>query len=195
MSVEKAAQDVLEVRQKPLEGAIGLADRFPISPFGHGLGSLISIGSVLTGARHIDGVILTSPALLLLMSSLATCTLGLTAILLSRATMFSPSPSPVQGLPPHPDEDPHIFQEDYEPIKVQVPFIVAATATRVANRVWDMASTCDTLILILHGKDDGHTDPAGSKRLFETVGSCDKRLSQYEHDGHELLKDQRFFHG
>lgn len=52
-----------------------------------------------------------------------------------------------------------------------------------------MASTCDVPILILHEKEDGYTEPAGSKRLFETIGSCDKRLSLYEHGRHELLND------
>lgn len=139
--------------------------------------------------RDIDGVILTSPALPQPMSSLATRTLNFTAKLLPRATIASRSPSPVQGLPPRPDEDPYVFQDDYKPTKVQVPFIVAATTTRVAIRVWDMASTCDAPILILHRKDDGYTEPAGSKRLFETIGSCDKRLSLYEHGRHELLNE------
>lgn len=79
-----------------------------------------------------------------------------------------------------------IIQADYEPTKVTVHFIVAATATRLSNRVWDTASTCDTPILILQG---GNVDPAGSKRLFETIGSCGKRLSLFEHGRHELFND------
>lgn len=118
LNVEKAVQGVLEVRMRALEGTIGLADRLRLFLFGHGLGGLISIGSVLTDARHIDGVILTSPALPLPKSSLATRTLGFTAKLLPRATIASRSSSPVQGLPPRPDEDPHVFQDDYEPTKV-----------------------------------------------------------------------------
>ncbi|TLD37706.1 hypothetical protein E2P81_ATG04518 [Venturia nashicola] len=61
---------------------------------------------------------------------------------------------------------------DHEPTKVQVHFISAATATQVANRVWDMASPCATSILILHGEIDGHRTPPEANaylRLLELV--------------------------
>jgi acylglycerol lipase len=194
VNVEEAVQDVLEVRKKALSGAMGLADKLPIFLLGHGLGGLITIASAVINPRHVDGVIVIAPALPEPKSALASRTLDLTAKLLPKKS-FLRAPSPVGGQPPpvkgkpEQDETGQAFEDGTAHTELRIPIIVAATATRVANKVWDRASTCDVPILILHGTNDVYADPAGSKRFFETVGSCDKHLSLYEDSGHEILND------
>jgi len=66
--------------------------------------------------------------------------------------------------------------------------LAAALVTAMQNVIGE-AATIDIPLLILHGGSDRLTSVAGSERLFESVGSADKKLTIYDGLFHEILNE------
>ena len=71
----------------------------------------------------------------------------------------------------------------------RVPLLLLATSVTTAHANWTCYPTWQAPTLVLHGTADTATDPAGSRRFFETIASPDKTLHIVEGGHHELLND------
>ncbi len=178
--VEHAVQDHLKARQ-------ALRDEpLPLFLFGHSLGGLVTASSVALDPSGVAGVVLTSPAI---------PQHGVLLRLLARALA---AVAPAAAAPLHPDDPallsrlPDIVEDAVkDTLKHQgrLPNLVAASALvrNRANRKLYPQWTVPTLIV--HGTEDGITDPAGSQALFDAITSSDKTLYLVEGGYHEVLND------
>ncbi|MEH6586888.1 MAG: lysophospholipase [Halioglobus sp.] len=60
---------------------------------------------------------------------------------------------------------------------------------KAMNRVQTEAGNITLPLLVMHGEGDVMTAPAGSRLLFDTVGSTDKTLKMYPELYHEIFKE------
>ncbi|QDS72054.1 hypothetical protein FKW77_002648 [Venturia effusa] len=181
VNLDTAIQDHAKVR------SIAEESNVPVFLFGHSLGGLLTIGSAIHRPEEVCGVIVTGPALPLPTSGVFERMLGIAAKVIPETSIPIPA-SPLQGLSRCP-EVAQSFQDDPLTSKRQIPFLVASTATVVANNVWKTASQWKCPTLILHGTADKYCKIAGSRRFINMIESSDKRMSEYEGGQHELLND------
>jgi len=180
LDVNKAVQDHLLAR-RALAG-----QPLPLYLFGHSLGGLVTASSVALQQEAVAGVILTSPAI------------PQHNVLLRLLARALAAVAPASAAPLHPDDPsllsrrPEVIEDaTHDTMKYQGKLrnLVAATALRRnrANRRLYPAWKVPTLIL--HGTDDGVTDPRGSQVLFDAIASDDKTLHLVKGGFHELLND------
>jgi alpha-beta hydrolase superfamily lysophospholipase len=179
LDVRDAVRDHLGARRKLRE--LGL----PTVLFGHSLGGLVTASSVAQDPAGVHGVILSSPALLLKSTAIARAM----ALLLARV---------LPGLPTvrlDPDDlcqrRDIVAQVADDPLMYhgRVRALSGATMLAVSHEAWDRYRQWQLPTLVFHGARDTYTDPAGSRRFFETIPAQDKTLHMVEGGYHELLND------
>lgn len=179
LDVRTAVQNHLAARRKLRQ--LGL----PIILFGHSLGGLVTASSVTQDPENVHAVILSSPALLLKSNPLSRAM----ALLLARA---------LPGLPTvRLDPDDLCQRRDIVAQVAQDPLmhhgrvraLSGATMLAVSHEAWARYPHWRLPALVFHGTRDTYTDPAGSRRFFETIPAQDKTLHMVEGGYHELLND------
>lgn len=159
----------------------------PIFLFGHSLGGLIVVSSVLRQPDHVAGVILTSPALPHQPPRLFMRAANLLARFLPSA--YAPLPSaPVDGLSRDEEfiqratDDPLIYHGE-------LTNLVGATALEVAAQNDELYQAWQAPVLLLHGEADTWADVRGTQRFAEIVEDDDTTLIIYPDGRHQLLSD------
>ena len=181
VDVRTAVADHIAARAQLADVAV------PVFLFGHSLGGLIVVSSVLRQPDHVAGVMLTSPALphqppRLFMRA---------ANLLARfwPSAHAPLPSaPVDGLSrdevfiQRATDDPLIYHGE-------LTNRVGATALEVAAQNDELYPDWQTPVLLLHGDGDTWADVRGTQRFAEIVADDDTTLIIYPDGRHQLLSD------
>jgi alpha-beta hydrolase superfamily lysophospholipase len=179
VDVRTAVQHHLAARRK-LQ-VLGL----PVVLYGHSLGGLVSASSAALDPANVQGVILSSPALLLKSNALGRSM----ALVLARL---------LPGLPTvrlNPGElcqrDEIIAQVGQDPLMYhgRVRALSGATMLTVAHEAWSRYPGWQLPTLVFHGTKDTYTDPAGSRRFFEMIPAQDKALHMVAGGYHEVLND------
>lgn len=152
---------------------------------GHSLGGLITAASVVASSDRVKGVILSSPAFDRRSPSLR--------LMAERVAKMSPE----WGIAAQ--QDPSGLSRDKEAVerfksdpliyRGPLPALMAASALRMANRVYNQASQWTVPTLIVHGSDDVFTPHTDSLAIFERLRSRDKTISVVPEGKHELFND------
>jgi alpha-beta hydrolase superfamily lysophospholipase len=180
VDVRDAVRDHLAARRKLQE--LGL----PIVLFGHSLGGLVTASSAAQDPAHVHGVILSSPALLLKSNAFGRAMALLLANLLPGLPTVRLNPADLCQRRDIVDDvaaDPLMHHG-------RVRALSGATMLAVSHEAWDRYPHWQLPVLVFHGTRDTYTDPAGSRRFFETIPAQDKTLRMVEGGYHELLNDQ-----
>lgn len=169
-----------------LAAARSLVAAGPIVLYGHSLGGLVTARTLVENLPGVSGAVISSAALPLSGPTLR----GLAALLAHVAPNGdSPGrPAPITTLA-RPAENAALIAADPLAYPGRLTNLTASTALQTATEVWRRAAQCTVPALILHGSDDVSTDPSGSRRLFESLGSADKTLQIVPGGCHELLND------
>jgi acylglycerol lipase len=181
VDVRTAVADHIAARAQLADTAL------PVFLFGHSLGGLIAVSSVLRQPDNVAGMILTSPALphqppRLFMRA---------ANLLARfwPSAHAPLPSaPVDGL----SRDEVFIQRATDDTLIyhgELTNLVGATALEVAAQNDELYPDWQTPVLLLHGDGDTWADMRGTQRFAEIVEDDDTTLIIYPDGRHQLLSD------
>jgi alpha-beta hydrolase superfamily lysophospholipase len=158
-----------------IERARATAGGTPVFLLGHSLGSLISASYVVAnGDDGLQGLVLSAPAVLAsdIYIEATGSGAGVPAWTVSR------DPEVVRAY----EEDPLIFHDRVGP-ELNAYGLEAAIATNAG------AGEIRLPVLILQGEGDPVADPAGTKELFEMLGSLDKTLRLYPELYHEVMNE------
>jgi acylglycerol lipase len=177
--MDRAVADHLAARRKLA------AQRLPVFLLGHSLGGIVTATSVVRDPAGVHGVVLSSPALLVSVNPL-------TRALARIAAVVAPA-LPARKLPPAGRSrlgselafaagDPMIYQG-------AMPAKLAASILFTSRANWGSYGRWTAPTLVIHGSDDTFTEPEGSRRFIEAIGSSDKTLEVVEGGYHELLND------
>lgn len=158
----------------------------PLFLLGHSLGGLVTAASVAEDASDVAGVVLSAPALLITAPAHLRAIAGFVAAFAPGARLTPPLD--VEGLSRIPEEV-AAYRSDQMVSDPRVPAKTGATAIAVAEQAWSRYPNWKAPVLILHGEQDGATNPEGSKRFHAMIGAPDKRLVLYPEGRHELLND------
>lgn len=177
--------------QDSLEFRVFLREQYPHLPvilFGHSMGGLLAVRSAEANPKGVDGVILSSPALLIgtdtpaFMKSLSTVlsqiTPGLQVVPLD-SKKISRHAHVVTAY----DTDPLVY---HGKVKART----GSEMLRASGNVWYGTAQWQHPTLIFHGTQDGLADINGSRRFYSEIRSEDKTFREFEGGYHELLNDQ-----
>jgi alpha-beta hydrolase superfamily lysophospholipase len=162
-------------------------EEVPVFVLGHSLGGFLTAGSVARDQSGLAGVILMSAPLPERAGLALRARINLLATLNPSGRVPGPVADP-SGLSRLSEEisraatDPLIHQKG-------TTNLIAATALALADENWELFRHWRVPTLILHGTDDTRVDPAGSRRLFDTIAAEDKILRLVQGGRHELLND------
>lgn len=179
--VGKAVRDHLALRDVVLRRGL------PLYLFGHSLGGLVTCGSVVSNSGGVEGVILSSPALIKPHIILVRAIAGLGArILPSRPVPLKSEPTSCLS---HIPEEIKRYEEDEQICKRQIGFLLGATALDCGQIVWSSREDWKVPTLLLHGTADKATSCDTSRLFMEGIVASDKQTSLLEDGYHELLRD------
>ena len=177
--VERSVEDHLAARR------LLAAQPLPVFLLGHSLGGIITATSVVRDARHVSGVILSSPALLVSANAL-------TRLFARLVSAVAPS-LPVKFLPPtglsRIPEQVRAFVADPLIHHGGMPARLAASILFTSRDNWPRYAAWAVPTLVFHGTADTITEPDGSRRFVGTISSPDRTLHVVEGGYHELLND------
>jgi acylglycerol lipase len=159
----------------------------PLFLIGHSLGGLITAASTLDDPRGVSGVILLGAALQFSVPAGQRRLLGLLSRL--APTLPAPiSPAPWETLYHGASREAILAAA---PLMYQGRLMLGSGASIVerAEQNWQRVTEWLTPLLVLHGSADQSTDPDGSVRFYEMVGSRDRTIELIEAGAHELLND------
>jgi alpha-beta hydrolase superfamily lysophospholipase len=179
LDVRDAVRDHLGARRTLQE--MGL----PIVLFGHSLGGLVTASSAAQDPANVHGVILSSPALLLKSNAVGRAMALLLAGMLPGLPTVRLNPDDLcqrREIVAQVADDPLMHHG-------RVRALSGATMLAVSHEAWDRYRHWRLPTLVFHGTRDTYTDPAGSRRFFETIPAQDKTLHMVEGGYHELLND------
>ncbi|GGJ19102.1 hydrolase [Deinococcus roseus] len=176
--------------QDSLEFRVFLREKYPDLPvilFGHSMGGLLAVRSAEANPRGVDGVILSSPALLIgtdtppfvktLSTVLSQITPNLQVVPLDSAKI-SRRTEMVAAY----DSDPLVY---HGKVKART----GAEMLRASANVWYGTAQWNLPTLIFHGTQDGLADIDGSRRFYAEIRSQDKTFQEFDGGFHELLND------
>lgn len=188
-SGRRAVVDVNELVEDHLKAREALRDqRPPLFLFGHSMGGLVSVASALRDPRGLQGVVLSSPALLV--GEDQPSWLKRVAPLLGRFLPGLPAFDLGTGGLSRLAEEVAAYESDDGMYHGKVPIRTAATMLSQAASMWPLYSRWSLPTLVLHGTQDKLADPLGSQRFFDTIQSTDKTLVLEDGGYHELLNDE-----
>ena len=156
----------------------------PIFAYGHSMGALVILDSLLEDSNNISGTIISGAPIV---SDDAASPLLVAAVkFLSRVWPTFSMASPIDASQLSCDAREVIkYQDDPEVFKV----LTARWGTeylKTQNAVRENVAAIDLPILILHGGEDALCDPEGSQYLYDHVISSDKTLKIYPSYFHEI---------
>jgi acylglycerol lipase len=177
--VDRAVADHLAARRSLA------AQPLPVFLLGHSLGGIVTATSVVRDPSNVSGVILSSPALLVSVNAV-------TRIFARIASAVAPT-LPARKLAPtgisRIAEELRLASEDPLFYKGAMPAKLAASVLFTSRANWALYPDWTLPTLVIHGTADRFTEPEGSRRFVETIGSSDKTLHMVESGFHELLND------
>lgn len=180
--VEKAAEDYLYLRH------LALGNEKPIFLLGHSLGDLLTAGGAYEDFSNVRGVILVSPALADPLSAPACAFVGHVARLLPTRQIFMPI-RPLEEVCPNSEAVAEVAA-DARTFNGQTSYLLAATALRVAERLWDELGRRCIPTLVCHGTADTYTPYAQSRLFFSSIIWEEKMMYAVEGAFPGLLQDQ-----
>jgi alpha-beta hydrolase superfamily lysophospholipase len=155
--------------------------------FGHSLGGLLLMSYLAVHKPKFQGVILSSAALKV-KEDLSPILQKLAPVL----ALLAPKLKTIKL-------DPNLVSRDQVEIDKYIndPLIYhGRIAAQTGNETLKATKTIDSSfqqfnwpVLIMHGTDDGLTEPSGSKVFFEKAGTKDKTLKLYDGCRHELVNE------
>ncbi len=157
----------------------------PLFVFGHSMGGAIVI---LWAERHRDalaGLITSAPAIRIDLPPFMAAATLLAGTLTPNLGQLAPDNSKFSS-------DPAVEADmGRDPLIYQPPGPVATAAQLVGGieRVWAGVDRLTVPLLLLHGRADQLTAPAGSRDLYQRAPSTDKTLRLYEGHAHDLVHE------
>jgi len=155
--------------------------------FGHSLGGTIATAYAVEHQEELAGLILSGSSLvastsvspaLLAVAGIVSALLPKMGVTLLDASAISRNKSVVDAYV----NDPLVFRG-------KVPARTGAELARMWKQLPEQMPKIKLPVLIMHGFADQLTNPAGSKLLYERVGSKDKTLKLYEGCYHEICNE------
>lgn len=157
----------------------------PVFVFGHSMGGAIAARYAERPGAALDGLVLSAPALGLYVSQLEECGANL-------ARDLDPG-SPQLSIPMDKwSRRSQVVQDNqHDPLVYQPngPVITATELVQAARDAQEDAPFMRAPLLLMHGSADGITDPAGSKRFVDRVGTRDRQLALYDGLYHDLWNE------
>lgn len=160
----------------------------PVFALGHSMGGLVTAASAARDPRGLQGVILSSPALLVGEKEPAWLK-RLAPVIARIAPGLKTSDLGTGGLSRLPDE---VAAYEADPVMYHgnVPALTGATMLQLSGRLWPEYARWTLPTLTVHGTADKITDPRGSQRFHEAIPTSDKTLHTVDGGYHELLNDE-----
>jgi alpha-beta hydrolase superfamily lysophospholipase len=162
-----------------------LDERAPVFVFGHSMGGAIVTLHEIMYHPHVRGIILSAAALEPGVSGAKIDATNLTDAIFPDFDVFDLDVNQLS-------RDPAVVHEvRRDPLVYQgaAPAHMAAELVGGIQAIGATMESVDAPLLILHGKADQVTPPAGSKLLYERASSKDKTLSLYGNMVHDLLHE------
>ncbi|KAL9660877.1 hypothetical protein QQ045_025696 [Rhodiola kirilowii] len=156
--------------------------------FGHSTGGAIVLKTMMDPEveARISGIVLTSPAVGVQPTHPIYSVLApVMSFLLPRYQLSAAAPSSVQV-----SRDPEALKAKYSDPLVYTGSIRVRTGCeilRITNYLQQNLGRLKVPFLVLHGSDDGVTDPEASRKLYKEASSMDKTLKLCEGLLHDLL--------
>ncbi|HVL74704.1 MAG TPA: lysophospholipase [Noviherbaspirillum sp.] len=177
--VETAVADHLAARRK-LE-----ALPLPLFLIGHSLGGIVTATSVVRNPAALQGVILSSPALLVSANPLTRLFARVVGAIAPSLPAKSLPPSGISRIPEQ------VLQLVQDPLAYhgRMPAGLAASILFTSRGNWNRYRDWQAPTLVIHGTADTFTEPEGSLRFIDAIRSADKTLHLVEGGYHELLND------
>ncbi len=182
-SLEQLLEDVEVARAQA-------ATRFPKVPqilYGHSLGGMVAAQHVARNATAWSGVVLSSAALTL-PAGVTPGKAGVVSALSALAPNLGLDAVDEALLVRDPTQR-KAMAEDTVLSREKLPARTVATLLAGVMDLQDRMPQITTPMLLLHGKQDRVTDPAGSTRMHERTGSREKQLVIFEQALHDLLHE------
>lgn len=159
----------------------------PIFLVGHSMGGLISAAYLIEKQSQFAAAVLSGPAIRAPQqpSRLALFVVRIVSRLMPRLGVLQLDSSGVSKDPEvvsNYDNDPLVFRG-------KVTARLAAELFSEMDKVEARAAEIRLPLLLLHGGSDSLTDVGGSKALYETVSSTDKKITVYEGLYHEIFNE------
>lgn len=159
----------------------------PVFLYGHSLGGLVTVTSVLRDTSGVRGVILSSPMLYRREGAALAFLANALAAIAPAAGIVKPDLGTISALP----EEVELAKRDTMIYHGRLPNIVASTAVKLTRSNRKHYPRWHSPVLVLHGTSDRATDPEGSRRFHAAIAARDKTLHLVEGGYHELLNDVR----
>jgi len=161
----------------------------PIFMLGHSLGGLIAVRYALRYQTHLDGLVLSGPALHVggdappvlkkLGRVIATLVPHLPIVPVAKGeNLLSRDPEVERAF----RDDPLCYQGK---VRARMGYEILKASTDACARLCELRVP----LLIMHGADDRVTNPSGSQELYRTASSADKTLKIWPESRHEIFKD------
>lgn len=159
----------------------------PLFLFGHSLGGLVTIGSIMRNQVGLHGAVISSSAMQKPSSVFERTLAGL----MVRLNPAGPMPLPRPGTEALTRDQKLVKLIDEDPLmdKGKARNLVAKTILDVSDQVWTWAENWKLPTLFIHGDADTSTNHENSKALFKAIRAVDKTLLVYPGGYHELLND------
>ena len=161
--------------------------KVPLFAFGHSMGGLITAASYLQDPRGVQGVVLSSPALLIGVNEPAWRKRA-GRVLARLVPHLELTELPTGGLSRLPEEveayvgDPLMYHG-------KVPVLTGISMLQLSESIWDKAPGWKLPTLMVHGDQDKLADVNGSRRFAGEIGSTDKTYHEVAGGYHELFND------
>ena len=183
--VNRAATDHLAARRKLAQDAETRG--LPVFLFGHSVGGLVTVTSVLRDGGNVQGVILASPTLADASGfSRAMARLG---AVLAPATNIPGPGGKIESLTAEPEIQQALVRDTL--YFRRVTWITAASGASLAHANWKLYPSVRAPVLVLHGDADETTSPNANRRFVDAVGSTDKQFRLVPGGLHVLLDDTK----
>lgn len=176
-----------EALELHLKARAAIPTELPLFLFGHSLGGLVTIGSIMKNQEGLAGAVVSSSAMQK-PSSIFERTLG---AVMAKLKPEGPMPLPRPGTEALTRDLDLIGVIDSDPLMDtgKAKNLVANTILEVSDQVWRWAENWKLPVLFIHGDKDTSTDHRNSQKLFKEISASDKNLLIYPGGYHELLND------
>jgi acylglycerol lipase len=170
-----------------LKARKSIDSKLPLFLFGHSLGGLVTIGSIMKDQSGLAGAVVSSSAMQK-PSSIFERVLG---SVMARWKPEGPLPLPRPGIEALTRDQALLKVIDADPLMDtgKAKNLVAKTILDVSDQVWDWAENWKLPVLFIHGDKDTSTDHRNSQALFKKISASDKTILIYPGGYHELLND------
>jgi acylglycerol lipase len=179
--------DLNQALEMHLKARAAIPNDLPLFLFGHSLGGLVTIGSIMKQQDGLAGAVVSSSA----MQKPSSAFERILSTMMVKLKPAGPMPLPRPGT--------EALTRDLELKKLidadplmdtsKAKNLVAKTTLDVSDQVWKWAANWTLPVLFIHGDKDTSTDHRNSQSLFKVISAKDKNLLVYPGGYHELLND------